>query len=216
MKAGGGAAPAGGGRTQPSKLPGGAGAPPAGTMTCREELADGRAFRPADGLTARLPKRGRAVRRRRDDLVAGSAARRRTRRRDGAPRGARVLGNGNAARRKDWCAARCSIPSIFKRGTEKAGAPAPIKNRGDFARPPSHEASAGSLRTRRLASRSSEGAKAGLPGAGKEYGWRSAPPRHSGARQRVRAKRGPMTGSARTRNPERLGTTRGSGFRVRR
>ncbi|NEV03158.1 amidohydrolase, partial [Bradyrhizobium sp. UFLA 03-164] len=26
-------------------------------------------------------------------------------------------------------------------------------------------------------------------------------PRHSGARQRVRAKRGPMTGSARARNP---------------
>ncbi len=56
------------------------------------------------------------------------------------------------------------------------GRPAPprrSKNRGDVARPPSYEASAGSPRTRRLASRSSEGAKAGLPGAGKEYGWRS-------------------------------------------
>jgi len=48
--------------------------------------------------------------------------------------------------------------------------PAPSKNRGDDARPPSREATAGSLRSRRLASRSSEGAKAGVPGAAKNTG----------------------------------------------
>ena len=45
---------------------------------------------------------------------------------------------GNAARRKDWCAARCAIPSRFegaRLGPAKAGRktayPAPLKNTGD-------------------------------------------------------------------------------------
>ncbi len=53
--------------------------------------------------------------------------------RDGAPRGARVPGGG-AAGRKDWCAARCSIPSILE-GTEEDRRPpgASTKNTGDDA-----------------------------------------------------------------------------------
>ena len=44
--------------------------------------------------------------------------------RDGAPRGARVPGDRDAARRKDWCATRCSIPSPFARGERRDdGAP---------------------------------------------------------------------------------------------
>ena len=37
-------------------------------------------------------------------------------RRDGAPRGARVSSQESAARLEDWCATRCSIPSLFARG----------------------------------------------------------------------------------------------------
>jgi hypothetical protein len=62
--------------------------------------------------------------------------------RDGAPRGARVSGNRNAARRKDWCAARCSIPSALcerkkerpRRCGRTTAYPGPVKNTGDGAR----------------------------------------------------------------------------------
>jgi hypothetical protein len=75
---------------------GGAGAPPGDIMTSREELADG-------GRRIRRRKRGPAP----------------ERRRDGAPRGARVLAR-ERGKLKDWCAARCSIPSLFARGKRKA------------------------------------------------------------------------------------------------
>ncbi len=128
-----GAAPAGGGRTP---LPGGAGAPPGGTMTpARSSLTA--------GLGLPEARQERLTRRRRDsepeagetDLKARPGA---VRRRDGAPRGARIL---RKRMRHDGRLVRHSVlhPLGFcegksaprRRGIRR---PRAAKNRGDDAR----------------------------------------------------------------------------------
>src|SRR5665213_3707755 len=87
-----GAAPAGGGMNAPSKLPGGAGAPPGDTTVPCQELADGGPLGSPEARDPRPPQRAPA-------RVAGGETKRRvrkrgpalSRRRNGAPRGARIL-----------------------------------------------------------------------------------------------------------------------------
>src|SRR5258705_2592762 len=101
--------------------PGGAGAPPGGTRTSCEELADARVRGPWGKARPGVAKN----------------------RRDGAPRGARVLQKGM---RQDGRLVRHSVlhPLDFFEGAEKAphsgagddGLPGAVKNAGDDACPP--------------------------------------------------------------------------------
>src|SRR5487761_2013868 len=124
-----------GGDERSSPLPGGAGAPPGGTTTPCEELADGGPRGLPEVRKERLTQKAPRVSSRRQGETDRQKARPgaaktppwRAERRPRSPK-------GNAARRKDWCAARCAIPSRFegaRLGPAKAGRktayPGPLK-----------------------------------------------------------------------------------------
>ncbi len=130
-------------------------------------------------------------------------------RRPHSRKGMRTDGYGRASRR--------SITSACSRGKGKTGVPAPVYNRGDVARPPSRQATAGSLRNRRLASRSSAGAKAGVPGAAKNTGDDACAdagekyhPLRSAGDQQDRSAVQKKVGQSRTSSSRRAGGGRGS------
>jgi len=127
-----GAAPAGGGMNAPSKLPGGAGAPPGDTTVPCQELADGGPLGSPEARDPRPPQRAPA-------RVARGEPKRRvrkrgpalSRRRSGAPRGARIL---QKRMRHDTTKVRRSVLHPLGFAREKEEGLRPARGRKEYGR----------------------------------------------------------------------------------